>query len=140
AVALALHTLPDIAAEADLQARHAVARRRLRNCLVGTLPLAGAGVLAAPALIPFAFGSRFDPAVPVARVLVVGQAALGISFLISEISRGLGRPGIPVIAEWAGVFATATFLPLAFTGGGLVAAAAASLGIYAAVIAIVMLG
>jgi len=140
AVALALHTLPDIAAEPDARAQQAIARQRVRSGLFGTLPLACGAVIAAPTLIPFAFGARFSPAVPVARVLVLGQAALGISFLLSEVSRGLGRPEIPAIAEWTGVFATAAVLPAALTLGSLTGAAAALIGVYAVVIAILLAG
>jgi O-antigen/teichoic acid export membrane protein len=140
AVALALHTLPDIAAEPDARAQQAVARQRVRSGLIGTLPLACGAEIAAPILIPLAFGARFSPAVPVARVLVVGQAALGISFLLSEVSRGLGRPGVPAIAEWTGVFATAAVLPAALLLGGLTGAAAALIGVYGVVIAILLAG
>ena len=126
ATAIAIHTLPDIAAQTDLYARASLARRRLRTTLFTTAPLAIAAMVAAPALIPIAFGHAFSSAVIPAEVLVVGQAFLGANHVLSEISRGVGKPGLPAVIEGFGAVGTVIVLPLVVPDFGLVGAAVSS--------------
>src|SRR5205085_7128467 len=101
--------------------------------LLTTLPLALAGMVAAPVLVPFAFGHAFSGAVAAAQVLVLGQAILGISHVLSEISRGLERPAVPAVTEGLGAIAAVVALPTVVPHFGLVGAAVATTTIYLAI-------
>ena len=139
-LALALHTLPDVAAEQDPQAQAAVARRRIRMTILTTLPITAAAVIAAPVLLPLAFGDDFKGAVETAQVLAAGQAVLGLSHVLSEISRGMGRPGLPALAEGLGVALSLIVLPLVVPPYGIVGAAASGTVIFFGVSAVLYAG
>jgi O-antigen/teichoic acid export membrane protein len=136
AAAVALHTLPDIAAAQDTSLLAPLARRRIRASVIATIPLALVAIVAAPPVIPFAFGGAFEDSVPVAQALVVGQVLLGVAHVLSEISRGLGRPGLPALGEGIGAVATLAALPLIVPEFGIAGAAVASIGVYAGVLLI----
>lgn len=111
ASAIAIHTFPDVAA-ADAAARTQLIQRRLAMTLAGVLPLAVAATLLAPLLIPVVFGEDFQPAVRPAQILVAAQAFRALAYVLADVARGLGRPGLPSMAEAAGVAATVALLPL----------------------------
>jgi O-antigen/teichoic acid export membrane protein len=129
-LALALHTLPDVAAEPDPFQQAVVGRRRIRMTILTTLPIMAAAVIAAPLLLPLAFGDEYSDAVGAAQMLAVGQAALGLSHVLSEISRGMGRPALPALAEGLGVTLSLVVLPLVVPPFGLIGAAASGTVIF----------
>jgi O-antigen/teichoic acid export membrane protein len=139
-LALALHTLPDVAAEQDPRAQAALARRRIRMTILITLPITAAAIIAAPVLLPLAFGDDFSEAVRTAQVLAGGQAVLGLSHVLSEISRGMGRPGLPALAEGLGVALSLVVLPLVVPPYGIVGAAASGAVIFLGVSAVLYAG
>jgi O-antigen/teichoic acid export membrane protein len=140
ALALALHTLPDVAAEKDRAAQVALARRRLGTTVLITLPLTVGGVLAAPFLVPLAFGDAFSEAVGAAQFLVLAQALLGVNHVLSEISRGLARPGLPAVADGLGAAATILMLPVVVPAFGLAGAAAGTALVFLVVGLVLCLG
>lgn len=111
ASAVAIHTLPDIAG-AERQARGRLVRERLTITLVTLLPTSTAAMLAAPLLVPAVFGEEFRPAVAAAQLLVVAQSFRAVAYVLADIGRGLGRPGIPSLAEAAGLGVTIALLPV----------------------------
>jgi enterobacterial common antigen flippase len=123
ASAVAIHTLPDVAAASPL-ARAELVRRRVAITLTGALPLALAAALLAPYVIPAVFGGDFRAAVPAAQILVAAQAFRALAYVLADIARGLGRPGLPSMAETAGVTATVALLPLVVPSLGIEGAAA----------------
>jgi len=52
-----------------------------------------------PLLVPLFFGLEFSPAVPIARILLVGTTLVASRRILVEGLRGLGNPGISTIAE-----------------------------------------
>lgn len=111
ASAIGIHTLPDIAA-ADIQVRGDLVRRRLTVTFGTLLPIAAAAVLAAPLLVPAVFGAEFRPAVAPAQILVLAQSFRAVAYVLADVWRGLGRPGVPSLAETAGILATIALFPL----------------------------
>jgi O-antigen/teichoic acid export membrane protein/O-antigen ligase len=77
-------------------------------------------VVTADTLVVFFFGSEFAPAVPVARILLVGVFFSAIRRVLTDGLRGLGHPGIGTIAELSSwiflVPAFAVLLPHGPTG------------------------
>lgn len=139
AVAIALHTLPDIAAAGHGE-RASLIRQRIGMTVASLLPLAIVAVLVAPALIPAAFGAQFRPAVPAAQLLVVAQAFSAFVHVLAEIGRGIGRPGLPALAEAAGVGGTVGLLPLVVPKLGIEGAALVSIGVAAGVSLVLAIG
>ncbi|MET0817138.1 MAG: hypothetical protein ABWZ67_06260, partial [Solirubrobacteraceae bacterium] len=52
-------------------------------------------------LLPFLFGSAFEEAIPMSRILLVGALFLSLRRVLTDGARGLGRPTIGTIAEVA---------------------------------------
>ena len=52
-------------------------------------------------LLPALFGSAFDDAIPMARILLIGALFLSLRRVLTDGARGLGRPGIGTVAEVA---------------------------------------
>jgi antigen flippase len=111
ASAIAIHTLPDVAA-AELRARSGLVRQRLTITFGTLVPIAVAAMLAAPLLVPAVFGENFRPAVAAAQILVLAQSFRAVAYVLADIGRGLGRPGVPSIAEVAGIVVTIALLPV----------------------------
>lgn len=132
ATAIAFHTSPQIATSAP-EAQQALGRRRALVAFKTTLVLAVAAGLLAPAAIPFVFGDAFSDAVLLAELLVLAQAAFGVSFVLQETSRGLGKPQFPAIAESAGLLMTLLATVIVVPRAGLISAAAALLVVNVAV-------
>ncbi len=55
--------------------------------------------LAAGWLVPFFFGSQFDGAIGVTRILAIGALFLAIRRVLTEGARGIGFPGLGSMAE-----------------------------------------
>jgi O-antigen/teichoic acid export membrane protein len=69
---------------------------------VATVVLSGAlMVIATPLLFPIILGQRYEAAVPLAQLLVVSGAVVGINQVFGFALRALGRPGAVAVAEWA---------------------------------------
>jgi O-antigen/teichoic acid export membrane protein len=139
ASAIAIHTFPDVAA-ADREARPSLIRRRLIITAIGVVPLALGAMVAAPILIPAVFGGDFRPAVAAAQVLVGAQAIRGLSYVLADIGRGLGRPGLPSAAEAAGILVTVGLLPVVVPPFGVIGAAVVVGAANAIVAAVLALG
>jgi O-antigen/teichoic acid export membrane protein len=76
----------------------------------------------------------------VGQALVIGLALLGIAHVISEISRGMGRPGFPALVSGIGSAAAVAVLPLVVPQFGVDGAALALTGVYALVLGILYVG
>ena len=111
--ALSLTNLPDIIARGiGMIALPQVARARgaaraldFRRYVVFTILLTGLAVLAleilAGWLVPVFFGSEFEDAVLVTRILLIGTFFWGVRRVLTDAASGSGRPGLGSIAELA---------------------------------------
>jgi O-antigen/teichoic acid export membrane protein len=83
----------------------AVARRRIwlyfNATLIGSVALGVVLEASIGWLIPFVFGHDFSPAVPLARILILGSVLLCARRILSDAVRGAGFPGLGTIAEVA---------------------------------------
>lgn len=140
ALAIAFHTLPDIASAQGIAAQAVLARRRIGVAIKATAPLVVAGVLAAPLLIPLAFGSRFRGSVSAAQALVVAEALLALAHVLSEISRGMGRPVLPAVAATIGSIGAFSAIPIVVPQFGIQGAALATVAVYALMLGVLYLG
>jgi O-antigen/teichoic acid export membrane protein len=99
--------LTRIAAERDLAAR----RQTIRRTGIGALCISAGASLFAEAivgwLLPFAFGSSFAPAIPVARVLIVAGFLLSFRRILVVFLQAAGRPGRTAVGEAIGLGALA---------------------------------
>ena len=123
--------VPDLAGRTDTASQGEVFARVSRIAFliasliaVGMLAIAGLG-------IPFFFGARFRPAIRAAEILAVAGSVAGFNSVLSEGTRGLGRP-VPVLrAEIFGLVVTAIGLGLFLRPFGILGAAVVSLLAYA---------
>jgi O-antigen/teichoic acid export membrane protein len=121
---IATIALPRIAAESDNATRnHLIARIALAAVLVGAAASVFAEVIVAWAL-PFAFGSGFSGAVPVARVLIVAGFFLAVRRMLVVFLQASGRPGETTVGELIALvaltIAAGVLVPtLGLIGGGL---------------------
>jgi O-antigen/teichoic acid export membrane protein len=109
ASAIAIHSLPDVAA-ADRGTHGVLVRQRVRLTLITLLPIAVGAVIGAPILIPAVFGEQFRPSVVDAQVLVLAQSFRALANVLGDIARGLGHPLIPSLAETVGILASIVLL------------------------------
>jgi O-antigen/teichoic acid export membrane protein len=125
--ALSLTNLPDIIARGiGMIALPQVARSEgdsraqdMRRYFVFSVVLTGAVVLVlevlAGWLVPFFFGSDFEDAVQVTRILLLGTFFWGIRRVLTDTASGSGRPGLGSLAElisWVAVIpALAVLMP-----------------------------
>jgi len=126
--ALSLTNLPDIIARGiGMIALPQVARSEdahreqdMRRYLVFSIVLTGAVVLVleilAGWLVPFFFGSEFEDAVVITRILLLGTFFWGVRRVLTDMTSGSGRPGLGSLAElisWLAVIpALAVLMPL----------------------------
>jgi antigen flippase len=123
--------VPDLAGRTDIASQGEVFARVSRIAFliasliaVGMLAIAGLG-------IPFFFGARFRPAIRAAEILAIAGSVAGFNSVLSEGTRGLGRP-VPVLrAEIFGLVVTAIGLGLFLRPFGILGAAVVSLLAYA---------
>jgi O-antigen/teichoic acid export membrane protein len=59
--------------------------------------------VAAPIAIPLLFTSEFTGAVPVAVVLSFGMVLRNVVQMAQNLMMGVGRPGVVMYSEWAGL-------------------------------------
>ena len=103
---IAIVTLPAVARAGPV----AGARIGRRNLAVAVVLMAGGAAalaLAAPALIAGLLGAPFLPAVPLLRILLLGQVALGSTQVLHKVLRGQRRLRLPAVVETVGAMATA---------------------------------
>ena len=111
-VALAFSNLPRFIARSvsliayptvSTQVDDAAARRLIWRFFWGTSFLTSICVflleIAMPVLIRFFFGHDFEPAIPIARILVVGAGFAAMRRILGEGLRGLGHPHISTVSE-----------------------------------------
>jgi O-antigen/teichoic acid export membrane protein len=128
--ALSAVLVPDLAAKTDTTSQGEVFARVSRIAFLVAALIAG-GMLATAALgIPFFFGAGFRPAIRAAEILAIAGSIASFNSVLSEGTRGLGRP-VPVLrAEILGVVVTVAGLWLFLRPFGIIGAAAVSLTAY----------
>jgi O-antigen/teichoic acid export membrane protein len=92
---------PYVARQRDERSRRKMMWRfALAAALVCTLSVVVLELTVAK-LVPFMFGSAFSAAIPVSRVLLIAGLFIALRRILSDGSRGIGKPGIGSIAEFA---------------------------------------
>jgi antigen flippase len=104
-----------------------------RNVGLGfVLMAAAATVLAlfAPVLVPALLGNAFASAVPLLRILLLGQVALGATQILHEVARGLKRLRFPATVEAGAAAVTMLVLVVVIPRWGAAGAAWTSAAVY----------
>src|SRR5262249_53207065 len=91
-----------------------------------------------PILLPFIFGSAFEPAILPSLVLVVAASVAGLNIVIESGANGLGHPMWPLTAEAAGLIVTVLGLALLLQPYEMMGAAVTSLLSYTATLAVLL--
>ena len=108
-------TLPHVA-RTDVDRRRAESRSLVIFSAAATGLVVLVLELTAGKLVPLFFGSDFDAAVTITRILLIGSFLWGIRRVLSDAASGAGRPGLASAAEVASwvtiVPALAVLLPL----------------------------
>ena len=122
--------VPDLAGRTDITSQREVFARASRIAfLVGAL-IAVVMMATATLGIPFFFGAGFRPAIPAAEILALAGSVAAFNSVLSEGTRGLGRP-VPVLrAEILGLVVTVVGLALLLRPFGILGAAVVSLLAY----------
>ncbi len=94
--------------------------------------------LAAPWIVPFAYGHEFSRAVPIVQLLLISSGILAVRRVLSDCMRGAGFPLLGTVAEIAGLVAMLPLLAIWVPGDGTTGAAIA-LALAAAVGLLVLL-
>lgn len=81
-------------------------------------------------LIKVAYGDAFIEAVPVARVLMLAAAVAGLSGILGNGTKGIGKPLVLMYAELGGLIVTVVGLPLLLLRFGIIGAGITSLLAY----------
>jgi O-antigen/teichoic acid export membrane protein len=118
---------PHLSAESDREKQTQILATALRGSLLVGIVVAGILTVAAPIGIPLVFGSRYDGSVASALVLVPAGGVLAWAGVAEEGLRGLGRPGLVLVAEIVGAVITVALLPELLNSLGIFGAAVASL-------------
>lgn len=129
---LAIVALPQVTRQGDAAAG---GRESIRYFQLGVLaggPLLVLAVLLMPWLLPLLFGDQYPGAVLPAQILMLASLGQGMNVLLGNCLRGLGRPGLPALAEGAGIVVTVGLLLLLLPLLGAVGAALVSLLAYTA--------
>ena len=92
---------PAVAAAPDRREGRHLMWRYLWLAVVLCTPVILALELTVGRLLPFLFGSAFEEAIPMSRILLVGALFLSLRRVLTDGARGLGRPTIGTIAEVA---------------------------------------
>jgi O-antigen/teichoic acid export membrane protein len=110
------------------------ATERARRILPRAALATGAGViplaLAAGPIIPFAYGSEFEPAVAPAQLILLGLCLEGVSGVTTGYLYGVGRPGLNSWAMAAGLAVTVALDLILIPAHGATGAAIASAAAY----------
>jgi O-antigen/teichoic acid export membrane protein len=132
---IAIVALPQVAGLADARQR-AVAARRMVVLAAGAATLVAVPLaLVAPLLIRLFFGTSFERAGNVCRVLLIAGVLLATSRALAATLTALGRPLDAGIPELVGLAMTAVALAALLPLFGLMGAAVASLLAYGASLA-----
>lgn len=122
---------PKVSAAAAAQ-KVSLAKQYLTLTVVTTGIAATAMLILTPSLITLFFGTAYQQAVPVARVLVVGIAVMCLSRVMGAILKGYGEPLAVGIAELFGLGVTILGLSILLPRYGLMGAAVTSTAAYMA--------
>lgn len=90
---------PEIASQKDSNVARQLMWRFFWGVSLLNLCVLAALIVLMPLLLPFFFGAEFSPAVPIARILVVGTTFVASRRILVEGLRGLGHPQASTIAE-----------------------------------------
>jgi len=104
-----------------------------RLCRLGAVVILGSGLVAwlvAPIAIRLLNGSGFEASVGLARILLLGTTLQGGTYLLEEISRGLGSPVSALRAELSGLASMTVLLILMAPHGGVPTAIASTIGYF----------
>lgn len=101
----------------------ALMARTVRTVIAVALPVCVVGVLVAPVVVPLLFGSAFDPAVPMAQILLLAAVPGGIGFILAAALLGLERPRLASASQAAAAIVLIVGLALFVPSGGAMAAA-----------------
>lgn len=135
-MALGIVALPRIAHQANARTGGLESVRYFQLGILMGLPLVAFGVWAMPWLLPLLFGDQYPGAVLPAQILMVASISQGSILVLNNGLLGLGRPGLPAIAEGLGVIITVALLLLLLPVLGSVGAAITSLIVYSTVMVI----
>jgi O-antigen/teichoic acid export membrane protein len=104
-------------------------RRMLWATALGAIAIGLLGVI----IVPFAFGSAFQDAVPLLSVLMPAAVILGMTDILSTAFQGVGRPDITSKGEVIGLVVTVAALSALLPRYGVLGAAWASLLAYGSI-------
>ncbi len=90
---------PEVASQKDSNVARQLMWRFFWGVSLLNLCVLAALIAMMPLLLPFFFGAEFSPAVPIARILVVGTTFVASRRILVEGLRGLGHPQASTIAE-----------------------------------------
>ncbi len=130
--AIATVAFSRVAQASSSQERRHEFRRSLQLFALLTVPLALLMACLARFGIPLVYGAAFASAWQPACILLLGGLFLGVNYLASNCLRAQGRPGLPGLAEAAGLLVTLAALPFALRRWGIGGAAIVSVASYAA--------
>ena len=133
AIAFATVTHARVAAAGSARAGAAEARKLVRNLILVVAPLGAVLAMLTPALIPFAFGESFRPAIEPAVILICAVVPLGCNYVYANSLRCIGHPLDHSLAELCGVVVTVLALAICVPRYGIAGAALASLIAYSTV-------
>jgi len=143
-VPLALNALgnvlfPRIASEEKDNARVRILLKGVHYAIILALPLVVVAIPVTLVGMPTILGSEYTGAVPATLVLILANAIAGITKVLEESVRGLGKPRLALWAEGTGLVVAIVFLwPLLPMFGLVGAAIAAVLGHCVAFLIIVL--
>jgi O-antigen/teichoic acid export membrane protein len=101
-------------------------RRMMKSATAFTIVCAVLLALAAPLVLPFLYGARFNAAVGLTQILLIGLSIEGAAGVVSAYLYGIGRPGLNSLAIGAGVVLTVVLDLLLVPRWGATGAAVAS--------------
>lgn len=133
-----LVAFPRVAALPDRKERASAARRYLVIATVLSAMVVAPMLLFTPQLLNLFFGHAFVKGASVCRVLLVASLFLALTFLLTSLLRGLGRPLDVGIAGVVGLVITVVLLGALLPTMGLMGAAIASLVAYAVTAAMML--
>jgi O-antigen/teichoic acid export membrane protein len=124
--AFATVAFPRIAQSQSPSEGSAILTRNFQTYLILNSLLAAVALVVTPLAIKILFGASYSPAIPSALLLVVGGAALGMNYVLSDSLRGLGLPLGAAFGEVIGLGLTIILLLLLLRPLGIIGAALAS--------------
>jgi O-antigen/teichoic acid export membrane protein len=142
-ISTVIHGIVSSAVYAPLQVRtakgdsHLVART-VRVTLFGVTATGAALAAVVPFVVPLAFGERFEPAVAMAEILIVGSVFLTGMQVLNTGMTGAGRPGAGAKAQIVALAITVPGLALALPALGAIGAAIVSVIAYGAAFALML--